>query len=514
MDLREQALHLALRANKEETTKWNQYKNELESAKNNINEFVKHIKVQVMIPLGSKAIMPGCLYHTNEILTSHYQGYFSNISANQAVDLIKMRINKADEKLKAFHAEYDLYHDKLELPFSDVLNSGQEIIEPYNEAEENAWRMKHKESVRKMKEQEVRARSNIPDSKENILDILDVLELQEEVYGEFDLDDVNGEENDSNYLENGTVFENKKLEHQEENKKSEEESDTDDDVPEEFKDILKNCESLSPEEKMCFLKNKLENLNASMQEKKLVSPDDLLQRVKECELKSLLEEILEEEYSSESDSSISENSNYNTRSNTESCKKKQIRFSDDIHVEYIDKNAPVTNIFKSNTTPDCIKIPKSVKSYQSNKKQYNIPPKINAQINYPTTETYFIEYNHSNDQYSPDFSDNSISSPLEILLKYNVSSKKIKNSKSSIKEDTKYMEIVSCIDPSQPLKSILKTSNSVDQINSINIGDNITAYNISSNNSLPNIESQYTLSSADFENVRILPNLILCVIFN
>lgn len=50
------------------------------------------LSVNCMVPLGKRALMPGKLVHTNEIMVSLGDGYFAKYSAPQAIALCNRRI--------------------------------------------------------------------------------------------------------------------------------------------------------------------------------------------------------------------------------------------------------------------------------------------------------------------------------------------------------------------------------------------------------------------------------------
>lgn len=71
--------------------------------------FVRKLSVEVMVPIGKKALMPGELIHTNELLVGHYEGYFSQCSAHKAQEICRHRLKIADEQLKKLRTESDLW---------------------------------------------------------------------------------------------------------------------------------------------------------------------------------------------------------------------------------------------------------------------------------------------------------------------------------------------------------------------------------------------------------------------
>lgn len=62
-----------------------------------------------MVPIGSKALIPGRLYHTNEIVVSHSGTYYSKCSAHKALEICQNRLNIAASRLKALEAEAEMH---------------------------------------------------------------------------------------------------------------------------------------------------------------------------------------------------------------------------------------------------------------------------------------------------------------------------------------------------------------------------------------------------------------------
>lgn len=62
-----------------------------------------------MVPIGRKALTPGQLIHTNEVMVGHYQNYFSKCAAHTAKEICKHRIGMANTHLKELKTEADLW---------------------------------------------------------------------------------------------------------------------------------------------------------------------------------------------------------------------------------------------------------------------------------------------------------------------------------------------------------------------------------------------------------------------
>ncbi|XP_070134458.1 unconventional prefoldin RPB5 interactor-like protein [Drosophila bipectinata] len=185
MDRREDALRQALDNNAAETERWQTFKSDNESAIRNLEMFVRKLSVEVMVPIGKKALMPGELIHTNELLVGHYEGYFSQCSAHKAQEICRHRLKIADEQLKKLQAEADLWQNKLSTPLTEgAVASGDqvEIVEDFNEESHNKWMAEHRERVRRQKEEERLKRQAEPaGSGDDVLRKLEEREMMEEL---------------------------------------------------------------------------------------------------------------------------------------------------------------------------------------------------------------------------------------------------------------------------------------------------------------------------------------------
>jgi len=99
----------ALDKNAGETERWQAFKSDNESTIRNLDIFAQKLSVEVMVPIGRKALMPGELIHTNELLVGHYEGYFSACSAHKAKEICRHRLKLAEEQLKKLEVESDLW---------------------------------------------------------------------------------------------------------------------------------------------------------------------------------------------------------------------------------------------------------------------------------------------------------------------------------------------------------------------------------------------------------------------
>ncbi|KAI8039515.1 hypothetical protein M5D96_006927 [Drosophila gunungcola] len=162
----------------------------------NLDLFARNLSVEVMVPIGGKALMPGELIHTNELLVAHYEGYFSACSAHKAKEICRHRLKLAEEQLKKLETESDLWTNKLNTPRMEgaMPNEDQvEIVEDFNEESHNKWMTEHRERVRQQKQQErVKRQAEPSASDDEVLRKLEEREMMEELG--LDPDDVNEEQ--------------------------------------------------------------------------------------------------------------------------------------------------------------------------------------------------------------------------------------------------------------------------------------------------------------------------------
>ncbi|XP_011208838.2 unconventional prefoldin RPB5 interactor-like protein [Bactrocera dorsalis] len=210
MEKRQEALWEALAKNEEETTRWKNYKDENGTAVENLDRFSKNLTVDVMVPIGRKAYMPGHLIHTNEVLVGHYQNYFSKCSAHKAKEIGEYRIKMAQENLEKLQTESNLWKNKLDKPYTEGVfpsKENYEIIEYYDEEKEMIWREQHKVRVKLAKEREKEERqaniSKVPNANKahdssdiNVFKMLEEAELMEELENELErleIDDISND---------------------------------------------------------------------------------------------------------------------------------------------------------------------------------------------------------------------------------------------------------------------------------------------------------------------------------
>lgn len=174
--------------------KWTKHRKELLETRSNLQEFLKSRSVNIMVPVGKKALVRGTLQHTNEITVSHGASMFSDLSTSQAVDILDHRIKSCDERLTALEMEKNLFVNRIKLP-EDVFSQSEsrEIIEEYHEGEEKAWRAKHRESLKRQKQKEAEERQQQQDNVD-VFQKLDEYEMMEELAEELESLDIEDDE--------------------------------------------------------------------------------------------------------------------------------------------------------------------------------------------------------------------------------------------------------------------------------------------------------------------------------
>lgn len=89
--------------------RWEKYQEEHRQAERNLTEFPKSFEVDVLVPIGTKALMPGKLYHTNEVFVGHYTGLFTKCSAYKALEICKHRLQTSQKTRDGIDAEWQMF---------------------------------------------------------------------------------------------------------------------------------------------------------------------------------------------------------------------------------------------------------------------------------------------------------------------------------------------------------------------------------------------------------------------
>lgn len=159
--------------------RWAQFERDYESLCGRLDTLADRVTHEVMVPLNSLAFVPGRLVHTNEVLVLLGDNWFAQRSARQAFDIAKRRADQCRrmqrdlEKEKEQRSNWIKYTDELHRE-----SACAEICEPYDPAEEAAWRERHRKSVRDYHRSKKDVR--VGEGDKDVWAMLDRLELQEE----------------------------------------------------------------------------------------------------------------------------------------------------------------------------------------------------------------------------------------------------------------------------------------------------------------------------------------------
>ena len=152
---------------------------------------------KVMVPMTSKAFMPGKLVHTNEILVLLGDNWFVETSAKNAAAIAQRRVKGCDEILDNLQQELELEQGwkKQVGEFSREKDECVEITEDFDPETERLWREKHRENrgKEKLSAPQTQTDEELWRRLEE-LEIEEALENQWEADGDEDSDDDDEEE--------------------------------------------------------------------------------------------------------------------------------------------------------------------------------------------------------------------------------------------------------------------------------------------------------------------------------
>ncbi|BET03202.1 Prefoldin subunit [Nesidiocoris tenuis] len=184
----EQQLISGLIKNRQTTEHWEKRKREHEEVLSNLEFYSQKMKHPIFAPIGKKAMMRANLVHTNEITVSLGLGWFVKVSSSGAVEICRRRIAQCEEMLKKCEAERILYESRRDAKLRSEAFGCEEIVEKYEEEEEEKWRVEHREKVRQHKQQlrdvKDQLKLSSTQTEDELWKHLEMLELQEELEDE------------------------------------------------------------------------------------------------------------------------------------------------------------------------------------------------------------------------------------------------------------------------------------------------------------------------------------------
>ncbi|THD24318.1 Unconventional prefoldin RPB5 interactor [Fasciola hepatica] len=161
-----------IRKTEDEITALLAYKADYQVLMTKLQDFPKTVSKSAILPFGRKALVPGRLIHTNELLV-HLGGsdeYFVELSVHETIELIRRRIERLDASVEKLNEQRRLIHDRVrytskfaqqapyvvtqppstEREVSTVETCEEvEIRESYDSDSERKWKAKHKVARKK-----------------------------------------------------------------------------------------------------------------------------------------------------------------------------------------------------------------------------------------------------------------------------------------------------------------------------------------------------------------------------
>lgn len=158
--LLEETILKALQKNEELSKIWNRIKMRYQTAIEGLHTFPKDLKTNCLVPLTKRAMIPGQLIHTNEVLVGLGAEYFTRISAPRAIEYCNRQIETAERLLKDLAAERTLYETRLLSLDNYLLEEGCDLTEHWTEDRLDNWREKHKTRQKEYYKKLAKERSN------------------------------------------------------------------------------------------------------------------------------------------------------------------------------------------------------------------------------------------------------------------------------------------------------------------------------------------------------------------
>lgn len=154
-----------------------------------ISDTMRHT---VMVPLTSKAFMPGELVHTNEILVLLGDNWFIETSAKNAAGIAGRRLEECDKMLEKVEEEVKLIEgwQKQAKSVAKEKEDCVDIREEFDVGKEKEWKDKHRENVKKEREKSETQTS----TDDNFWKRLEELEVQEALDKEWESEEESSEE--------------------------------------------------------------------------------------------------------------------------------------------------------------------------------------------------------------------------------------------------------------------------------------------------------------------------------
>ncbi|KAK8379922.1 hypothetical protein O3P69_019741 [Scylla paramamosain] len=135
----------------DELSKLQKYKKDYEHLLKRLKTLPDKITHEVMVPLGTLAVVPGQLIHTNEVLVLLGDNWFAERSAKQAIHIVRRRIKDCEDKIRSCEETQRIHLGWLK-EAEEVLQGEQgdqvEIIEEMTEEEYQRSQEEHRRRVK------------------------------------------------------------------------------------------------------------------------------------------------------------------------------------------------------------------------------------------------------------------------------------------------------------------------------------------------------------------------------
>ncbi|CAL8086947.1 unnamed protein product [Orchesella dallaii] len=179
----------SLSTNSTEQERLDKLRQEYVTLKTRLTTLPLQLDYNALVPLGRRALCPGKIIHTNEIMCLLGDNWFVECSSAKAIEIVNHRVTKLDEQHESLRKERELINNwkqEAERQLVETIGEGTvEIREDYDEQHERHWREQHRESVRRYHQQQAKRRVEARQEKSQVEDELwsrlDELELQEDL---------------------------------------------------------------------------------------------------------------------------------------------------------------------------------------------------------------------------------------------------------------------------------------------------------------------------------------------
>ncbi|GIX70754.1 unconventional prefoldin RPB5 interactor [Caerostris darwini] len=146
----------------EKISQWLKFKADYEALNQRLETLPDALSYDITVPFGSSAFTMGKIVHTNEVMVLLGDNWFAEVSAKQAAAITKRRITQCVKMLEELEKEKEQYQNWLN--YIDEVSANNEglieIVEKYDDDEEQKWREQHKINVKAHRQKLARERKN------------------------------------------------------------------------------------------------------------------------------------------------------------------------------------------------------------------------------------------------------------------------------------------------------------------------------------------------------------------